>query len=176
MALTEKIPESFKSKNGDWKKGVRIVTVCTSFFSLLSTKANLPTNTAEVQKYCENQKKKKIEHFETGGMLRIIPHEIWKDADQRHTGHTILHEITHLDSFGVQAGFPGKYKYRKGGSFVYHGTDDFQGDSSTSGARNLKWAVTSQGISPTWANAESLAAAATEIYAMKICGIDSIRA
>jgi hypothetical protein len=95
-------------------------------------------------------------------------------GDLQDKGHTLLHEITHLDSFGVQARFPEAAKEKDGKTFFkYHGTDDWEGNSRTSNARKLLGS-SAKGRPETWQNAESLAAAATEIYAMRVCSIKDI--
>ena len=75
------------------------------------------------------------------------------------TGTTILHELTHLDSLGNQAGLQAP---TEGGDIGRHGTDDVQTGCEFTGARN--WLMRYQGdsdlTSPDY-NAESYAAAAT---------------
>jgi hypothetical protein len=51
---------------------------------------------------------------------------------------------------------------------TYHGTDDWHGKSGTNDARRLKGSD-AKDKPEKWQNAKSLAAAATEIFAMKLC-------
>lgn len=79
-------------------------------------------------------------------------------------GHTLLHEITHLDTFGIAAGLP-EYTVdedpdKKVPSFKTHATDDWQGRGDAAQARRLKTTKAAFKIE-TWQNAENFAAAAT---------------
>jgi hypothetical protein len=81
--------------------------------------------------------------------------------------------MTHLDSFGILANFPeAEEKAEDGTTYKYHGTIDWKG-GKTGEARKLKNAD-AKDRPETWQNAESLAASATEIYAMKECDDNDI--
>jgi hypothetical protein len=94
------------------------------------------------------------------------------------TGHTLLHELTHIDSFGLAVGYlevTHKKNDKKDCDFeyTYHGTVNWK-DKST--ARNAWSLETSKAKDrpETWQNAESLAAAATEMGAMWWCDLKDI--
>jgi hypothetical protein len=144
-----------------YTKGTRLITICPPFFTDENSKRNLPGNDADTKKYCENKESKKILKFETGG-------------------HTLLHEMSHLDSFGVAAGYPEethkKDDKREGDfEFKFHGTVDWKPQSNAGNARTLKNSK-AKNRPERWQNAESLAAAASEIYAMGKCDIKDIDA
>lgn len=85
-------------------------------------------------------------------------------------GHSILHELTHLSALAEMAGLTADDDGR-------YGTLDVQGQCELSGARQfLKDYVADEtdGTSPDY-NAESYAAAATEIWFMDLCGFSQIR-
>lgn len=87
-------------------------------------------------------------------------------------GHSVLHELTHVDSLAQSAGLDGDDS--AGGA---HGTDDFQSGCELAGARGFLSdyiAGNTGGTSPDY-NAEGYAAAATEIYFMNLCGFSEIR-
>ncbi|MCJ1287407.1 hypothetical protein MMC26_006756 [Xylographa opegraphella] len=88
-------------------------------------------------------------------------------------GHTIIHELTHLDSLASQAGLSGAPDdLLAPGS---HGTNDEQEGCELQGARNfLRKYNNNPDASPDY-NAESYAAAATEIYFMDLCTFKEIR-
>lgn len=93
-------------------------------------------------------------------------------------GHTLLHEISHLDSFGLAAGYAEhteKTKDDEGVEFEYryHGTVDWKNKSTAGNARILKNSK-ARGRPENWENAESLAAAATEMGAMWRCDLTDI--
>ena len=81
-----------------------------------------------------------------------------------HIAHTLLHEITHLDSWGVEAGFDTQHvdadEDEKLPEFDYHGTNDWKGDGSSGNARRLTNSKAKNRI-PNFKNAESFAACAT---------------
>ncbi|QIW98396.1 hypothetical protein AMS68_003914 [Peltaster fructicola] len=94
-------------------------------------------------------------------------------------GHTVLHELTHLDALARQAGLVPDPKTNM------HGTEDPQDSNKIkgetcelAGARNFleKYKETKDPdfSSPDY-NAESYAAAATEIYFMKECKFSQVR-
>ena len=75
------------------------------------------------------------------------------------TGHTILHELTHLDSLAKQAGLKAPSKGEGKGR---HGTEDAQDALELTGARDWlqQYEKDPTKVSPDY-NAESYAAAAT---------------
>jgi hypothetical protein len=135
--------------------GRRVITLCPKFFERKEAKRHLPTKYEELQKYCWNHKGKHINDFETGGDL-------------------LLHEITHIDDFGVKAGFP-RVQEKGKNPFFYHGTVDWNDKSTARNARRLKKTDT-KGKTESWQNASSLSASALEIFAMKMCGDTDIGA
>jgi hypothetical protein len=94
------------------------------------------------------------------------------------TGHTLLHELSHLDSFGLAAGYP-EVAHKKNDKnpndfdYSYHGTVDWKDKSTAGNARTLKGSK-AKNRPETWQNAESLAAAATEMGAMWRCDLTNI--
>jgi hypothetical protein len=105
-------------------------------------------------------------------------------TNSRNQGTTLLHEISHLDSFGLQAGYPEESEFKEDGKgiyYTYHGTIDWKGIDDASNARKLKKSgekdkkdKKDKDRPETWQNAESLAAAATEIFAMQLCDDEDI--
>ena len=105
------------------------------------------------------------------------------------TGHSILHELTHLDSLAKQAGLTAP---SEGEDKDQHGTLDAQDKRELTGARDWleKYEKDSTNISPDY-NAESYAAAATgespkstiqrslmcftEFYFMDLCEFTEIK-
>lgn len=91
-------------------------------------------------------------------------------------GHSILHELTHLDALAEQAGLAADDD-KDSPDYGRHGTLDVQGQCELSGARQFLKdydAGKTSNTSPDY-NAESYAAAATEIWFMDICGFSQIR-
>ncbi|KAF2797951.1 hypothetical protein K505DRAFT_333832 [Melanomma pulvis-pyrius CBS 109.77] len=94
---------------------------------------------------------------------------IWYEV----AGHTLLHEMTHLNAFGEAAGVP-EHKDSKEG-FMTHGTDDVGGlgNSYPVAARKLAeiWqkGQEEEGTLKPYQNAENLAGAALEWYMMDNC-------
>lgn len=89
-------------------------------------------------------------------------------------GHSVLHELTHLDSLASAAGLDASTEPSENGA---HGTDDIQNGCEMAGARQFLADYNSgntDDASPDY-NAESYAAAATEIYFMDLCGFSQIR-
>ena len=87
-------------------------------------------------------------------------------------GMSMLHELTHLDTLASQAGLQANPSEGN-----RHGTDDIQDGCELDGARAFLQKYknkNTQDASPDY-NAESYAAAATEIYFMELCGISEIR-
>lgn len=74
-------------------------------------------------------------------------------------GHSILHQLTHLDSLSEQAGLDAA---TEGNDIGRHGTDDAQTGRELLGARDwlTKYEADNSLVSPEY-NAESYAAAAT---------------
>jgi hypothetical protein len=143
-------------------KGGRAVTICPSFFTIPNVTRNLPaTNDDDAKKtYCEHKESKKVPAFESGG-------------------HTLMHD-THLDSFGVAAGYPEEEykndpKKDQDFDYKYHGTVDWKGKTDADNARTLKNLRAKNAPKCVggggWMehDAESLTAAATEIYDMATC-------
>ncbi|WEW57133.1 hypothetical protein PRK78_002593 [Emydomyces testavorans] len=157
FAYADSTPESFEGHG--LTKGVRTITLCPPFFTDSRTTGNLPPADDQegLKAYCKFKESKKVMDFEVGG-------------------HTLLHEITHLDAFGVAAGYPEvAYTPKRAGDFAYqyHGTIDWKDKSTAGNARNLKTSKV-KNKPETWQNAESLAAAATEIGAMWRCDLKDI--
>ncbi|KAF2127461.1 hypothetical protein P153DRAFT_398793 [Dothidotthia symphoricarpi CBS 119687] len=137
-------------------KGTRVVTICPEFFEDERTTRDLPAagDTDGLKRYCEFKESKKITDFEVGG-------------------HTLLHEISHLDSFGIAAGYPELTWKGAPFEYKYHGTVDWKGKSTAGSARTLKNSK-AKDKPETWQNAESLAAAATEMGAMWRCDMTDV--
>jgi hypothetical protein len=76
--------------------------------------------------------------------------------------HTLLHEMSHLDSFGRLAEYPEETHQDNIilSTFKYHGTVDWNGKSTAANARTLKTSK-AKNKPKTFQNAESLAASAT---------------
>jgi hypothetical protein len=88
-------------------------------------------------------------------------------------GNSVLHELTHLDSLAEFAGLTSDPDEEDGA----HGTLDAQKGCELTGARTFLRdyiAGRTSGTSPDY-NAESYAAAATEIFFMGVCGFTQIR-
>ncbi|OJD37394.1 sgnh hydrolase [Diplodia corticola] len=152
------IADSTKVDDDDTRREIKI---CPLFFTDDRTKNNLASKSYEVDKrgsWCQTGQK--FKDFETGG-------------------HTILHEMTHLDVVGKEGDLP----ERTQDGFSSHGTDDVQGygDDYTSAARafltswvNDKDSMDDNALKP-YQNAENVAAAATEWWFIKSCSnIDNI--
>ncbi|EJD37544.1 hypothetical protein AURDEDRAFT_173402 [Auricularia subglabra TFB-10046 SS5] len=94
-------------------------------------------------------------------------------------GHTILHEMTHLDALGKAAGVD---SHQDASGLTTHGTDDVGGfgNEYVSAAREFldAWVDDPGSLDPNaikpWQNAENLAAAATEWWFIKQCGFTNI--
>jgi len=85
-------------------------------------------------------------------------------------GHTVLHELMHVSSLAQQAGLQADAENK-------YGTLDAQGGCELAGARDFLAdynAGDTDETSPDY-NAESYAAAATEIYFMQLCGFSQIK-
>ena len=85
--------------------------------------------------------------------------------------HLVLHELTHLDALGKLAGLDADGDNR-------HGTGDSQADCELTGARKLLTGYINNPKVDTGSpdyNAESYAAAATEIYFMDLCDFSRIK-
>ena len=88
----------------------------------------------------------------------------------------MLHELTHFDALAAQAGLAAEDD-KKSPDYGRHGTLDVQGQCELAGARTFlinHIAGKTGGTSPDY-NAESYAAAATEIWFMDVCGFSQIR-
>ncbi|KAI9829986.1 MAG: hypothetical protein M1826_005159 [Phylliscum demangeonii] len=168
-AFADPTPETFSG--GRHVKGVvRPIRVCAQFFTSPATKRTLPTTAPESKAYCAHKETKKLPDFETGG-------------------HTLLREISHLDSYGRVAGLPEtkrgakKEGAKKEGakpaavlaSFASHGSVDWRRRTDAGNARSLKTTSAAKASLPhTYQNAESLAAAATEMFVMQKCGVKNV--
>ncbi|KAF2089452.1 hypothetical protein K490DRAFT_72221 [Saccharata proteae CBS 121410] len=134
----------------------REMLICPLYFTASVTANNLNSKKYDGDKrgsWCQSGQK--FKDFETGG-------------------HTLLHEMTHLDALGAAAGEP----LHDG----VHGTDDVDGygDDYTVAARAFlnDW-VNDPGSLPTnalkpYQNAENLAASATENWFLLSCGFTNI--
>ncbi|TPX13625.1 uncharacterized protein E0L32_005828 [Thyridium curvatum] len=97
-------------------------------------------------------------------------------------GLVLLHEMTHLDAVTKAASYPSVHD--DDGNFDTHATEDVQGvppdNNPPLQARNLAkiWQQGKEGdcedLTQPFRNAESLAAAALEAYAMKFCKLGNI--
>ncbi|KAK4691883.1 hypothetical protein P7C71_g5211, partial [Lecanoromycetidae sp. Uapishka_2] len=87
--------------------------------------------------------------------------------------HTILHELTHLDSLGAVAELEPPTEGPDAGR---HGTEDLQPGFGLSGARDYKqiWEDSGSDLNSPDYNAESYAATATEFFFMNVCGFQEI--
>ncbi|KAF2034827.1 hypothetical protein EK21DRAFT_107456 [Setomelanomma holmii] len=154
FAYADPTPESFEGHGHS--KGLRYLTICPQFFTSKRTTGALPTSDDKegLKKFCDGKETKKVMDYEVGG-------------------HTLMHEISHLDSFGLAAGYPEETDNSEGYEFKYHGTVDWKGSSTAGNARVLKNSK-AKNRPKTWQNAESLAAAATEMGAMWRCDVTDI--
>ena len=163
-------------------KGTRTITICPAFTTEPTTKRTL-----DEKDYCKNKESKKLKDFETGGMFHHIsiiltPFHSSRSQTQEQRiflltfapliitpGHTLLHEISHLDTFGLAAGYPKETQPPKNGvpEFKYHGTIDWKGISTAGNARVLKTSK-AKNKPETWQNAESFAASATGEFALPV--------
>ena len=121
--------------------------ICPLYFTADVTKNALNSKTYEKDKrgsWCQDGMK--FKDFETGG-------------------HTLLHEMTHLDALAAAAGLPAR-----SGEDPSHATDDvdgYEGEDYTTAARHFKddWVNHRDELSPEalapFQNAENIAAAAT---------------
>ncbi|KAI9752549.1 MAG: hypothetical protein M4579_005586 [Chaenotheca gracillima] len=140
---------------------VREMKICPVFFTADETK-----NSLDSRKYDGDKR---------GSWCQLGQH--FKDFET--AGHTLLHEMTHLDALGASAGVPGR---QDPDGFLSHGTDDVDGfgDSYVDSARGLlnAWVNDPDSIEPDslkpWQNAENIAAAATEWWFIKSCGFTEI--
>jgi len=147
---------------------VKLIQVCSKFWTGASTKFLLydPTKTSPSLPYRNNDAsgwcgKKKLNDDPNVSSQR---HQFFATA-----GHTVLHELTHLDALAQVAGLAADELNR-------HGTTDAQVDCELEGARGFLAnyiAKKTKETSPDY-NAESYAAAATEIYFMSLCQFSEI--
>jgi len=84
-------------------------------------------------------------------------------------GHTIIHELTHLDSLAKHVGL-------EEGDDRQHGTVDASGKCELNGAYTFfqRWKKKTDSLSPDY-NAENYAAAATELWFFDKCRLDEIQ-
>lgn len=139
LAITDAQPQ-----DGDTP---REMLICPLFFTAAVTKNNLNSKKYDGDKrgsWCQTGQK--FSDFETGG-------------------HTLLHEMTHLDALAKAAGLPSRSE-----SDASHGTDDVDGfgDEYVVAARSFldAWVNHQDELDPNalkpYQNAENIAAAATE--------------
>ncbi|KAH7384512.1 hypothetical protein BKA66DRAFT_569763 [Pyrenochaeta sp. MPI-SDFR-AT-0127] len=133
----------------EWEPNVENPTmfICPSFHTARDTRRTL-----QEDGICDNARNKVFADFETGG-------------------HTLLHELTHFDGFGILATMP-LYTSPRSGGVASHGTDDWRQRTTQRLARDL--VGNPQGGIDTWRNAENHAAAATEYFFQTLCEIDNI--
>ncbi|KAL8799068.1 MAG: hypothetical protein Q9182_006164 [Xanthomendoza sp. 2 TL-2023] len=152
LAITDSQPDDGKH--------AREMKICDLFFTADQTKNNLDSKKYDGDKrgsWC--QKGQHFKDFETAG-------------------HTLLHEMTHLDSLAQAAGMPN----RGDKDNAHHGTDDVDGfgDDYVVAARGLLDAWVNHkddladGALKPFQNAENIAAAATEWWFIKSCGFKDI--
>ncbi|PGH16323.1 hypothetical protein AJ79_01865 [Helicocarpus griseus UAMH5409] len=115
LAFTDPTPESYEGAGHE--RGVRKVKLCPGFFEEKRTQRTLPSATDKegVEEFCRNQESKKVMDFEVAG-------------------HTLLHELTHLDSFGLKAGYPEEEYKNSEMEYKYHGTVDWKPSSNPGNA------------------------------------------
>lgn len=190
LASADPTPEDFDG--GPHEKGPRTVTLCPAFFRDNQTRRRLPgDDEAKKAEFCKDRQSKTLSDFQTGGMhfasmvcsvllTYICP------------AHTLLLEISRLDTFGVAAEYPEAAQAATNDvpEHTHHGAVDWRGKADAGNARALKTSK-DQGKPATWQNAGSLAAAATgeqfrdhiqaphadaitEMYAMAACGLKDI--
>lgn len=150
---------------------VKVIEVCSSFWTAASTKyllydsahttPNPPyrPNDATSQGWC----RKSTANGDSNVSART--NQFFATA-----GHSVLHELTHVDSLAQQAGLSPDDDNR-------HGTLDVQKQCELAGARKFLQqyiAGNTDDTRPDY-NAESYAAAATEIYFMSLCDFSQIR-
>ena len=149
---------------------VKTIEVCNDFWTSSSTNYLLYDSgkTSPSPPYRNNDDKgwcaKKTEDKEAN---------VSKEKDDWFTtaGHSVLHELTHLDSLAKVAGLDGDSEQNNA-----HGTVDDQKKGDPSGAREFLTQYKdgkTGGTSPDY-NAESYAAAATEIYFMHLCSFSEV--
>ncbi|KAI4265172.1 MAG: hypothetical protein L6R38_009609, partial [Xanthoria sp. 2 TBL-2021] len=141
VAVTDSQPDSGEGE------GRREMKICPLFFTADQTTRSLNSKEYNDKRggWCVTGQK--FGDFETGG-------------------HTLLHEMTHLDAIGKAAGLPER---DDPSGFKTHGTDDVDGfgEDYTPAARDLKtaWTDSPDDLAPgalqPWQNAENIAAAAT---------------
>ena len=145
---------------------VKVVQTCPKFWIAASTKYLLydSNKISPTPPYRNNDKSGWCGKGTDG--LSTRRHQYFATA-----GHSVLHELTHLDSLAQLAGLSADDDGR-------HGTLDAQTGCELDGARRFladyKGDQTGDATSPDY-NAESYAAAATEIYFMQLCGFTEIR-
>ena len=150
---------------------VKNITVCPSFWTGASTKYLLynPSNTSPSPPYRDNTSSGWCGKRAQGGdpNVSLRQNQFFATA-----GHSILHELTHLDPLANLAGLDGDP-----GENNAHGTADAQTGCELAGARAfLQSYINGQTdeTSPDY-NAESYPAAATEVYFMQLCSFSQIR-
>ncbi|KAB2574501.1 hypothetical protein DIS24_g6748 [Lasiodiplodia hormozganensis] len=148
LAITDSVPQDGNTP--------REMLICPYFFKAAETKNNLDSKKYTADGWCKSG-----QHF----------------SDFETAGHTILHEMTHLDAVGKSAGLP----ERDYGNFKSHGTDDLDSKLDyVAAARDLLkgWvedpdSFGDDALKP-YQNAENIAAAATEWWFIKSCKFTEI--
>ncbi|KAL9611158.1 MAG: hypothetical protein Q9167_004180 [Letrouitia subvulpina] len=146
LAITDSRPQA-----GDTPREMKI---CPRFFTAPETKSDLSSKTYDKAERARNS------------WCKIDP-PLFKNFET--AGHTLLHEMTHLDAVGRAAGFQPQ------GNPPSHGTDDVDGfgDDYVTAARGFldAWVnspdeLAENALQP-FQNAENLAAAATDMQLHK---------
>ncbi|GAB7353826.1 hypothetical protein MBLNU459_g4199t2 [Dothideomycetes sp. NU459] len=153
LAITDSAPQDGNT--------LREMKLCPLFFTAAETANNLDSK--------EYNGNKRGSWCQTGQ----------KFADFETAGHTILHEMTHLDALGASAGVPAR---TDASGLTSHGTDDVTGYAGdyVHAARELltDWVNNPDEMAPAalkpYQNAENIAAAATENWFIKSCGFTDI--
>ncbi|KAF8242093.1 hypothetical protein K440DRAFT_674456 [Wilcoxina mikolae CBS 423.85] len=128
----------------------RRIDVCPLFFNDERTKRSIHETD-----FCQHPESKKLMKWETGA-------------------HTLIHELTHLDSFGKLCGLPNV----QDGDFWSHDTIDYGTNSPAGDARKLAAKPPKNPPKNTkpkpFENAENYAASATEVWVMAKCGVKDV--
>ena len=151
---------------------VKVIQVCSSFWTTASTKFLLYDSSNETPSPPYRNDGTTLQGWCRKAAANGDPNVSARTNQWFATaGHSVLHELTHLDSLAQFAGLSGETD--AGGA---HGTDDFQTGCELTGARSFlsDYIADDDNPSPDY-NAESYAAAATEIYFMNLCSFSEIR-
>lgn len=150
LAITDSTPQSGTAP--------REMKICPLFFTAAQTRRNLDSR--------KHNGDKRGSWCQTGQQF----------ADFETAGHTLLHEMTHLDALAKAAGLPARTE----DDFTSHATDDvaIYGNDYVKAARLflLDWVAMKfpdDALKP-FQNAENIAAAATEWWFIKKCHFTEI--